>query len=87
MQKLHLEHYAYRFAERVLNSKLALKQEVEAILTSKAIEIATLSRPTFNKVLRDAFTKQGWQDQPHVTCICEEDDPAAKMDFLRIESA
>jgi hypothetical protein len=79
MQKLPLEHYSYRFAEHVPNSKLALKQEVEAILTSKAIQIATLSRPSFNKVLRDAFTRQGWQDQPHV--FAEEDDPAEQDGF------
>ena len=65
----------------MLNSKLAIKQEVEAILTSDALEIATLSRPTFNKVLRESFVAKGWRDQPHV--FGEEDEPGAKMDFLK----
>jgi hypothetical protein len=81
MDKIRLERFSYRFAEQVLNSKLAIKQEVEAILTSEAIELATLSRPAFNKVLRDSFVLKGWADQPHV--FLEEDDPAAKMDFMK----
>ena len=81
MIRIRLERFSYRFAEQVLNSKLAIKQEVEAILTSDALEIATLSRPTFNKVLRESFIAKGWRDQPHV--FGEEDEPGAKMDFLK----
>jgi hypothetical protein len=81
MTTIRLERFSYRFAEQVLNAKLAVKQEVEHILTSDTIEIATLSRPTFNKVLRDAFVGKGWMDQPHV--FADEDDPGAKMDFLK----
>ena len=36
MERIRLERFSYRFAEQVLNSKLAIKQEVEAILTSDA---------------------------------------------------
>jgi len=81
MTTIRLERFSYRFAEQVLNSKLAIKQEVEAILTSEAIEMASLSRPNFNKVLREAFIAKGWHDQPHV--FSDDDDPAAKMDFLK----
>jgi len=81
MTTIRLERYSYRFAEQVLNSKLSIKQELEAILTSEEIELATLSRPQFNKVLRESFVKHGWRDQPHV--FSEEEDPAAKMDFLK----
>src|SRR5438876_11706409 len=81
MHNLRLERFSYRFAEQVFNSKLAIKQEVESILTSTAIQIATLSRPGFNKVLREAFVGKGWKDQPHV--FADEDEPAAKMDFLK----
>jgi hypothetical protein len=81
MIRIRLERFSYRFAEQVLNSKLAIKQEVESILTSDALEIATLSRPAFNKVLRESFVSKGWRDQPHV--FGEEDEPGAKMDFLK----
>lgn len=37
MSKLRLERFSYRFAEQVMNSKLAIKQEVESVLTSEAI--------------------------------------------------
>ncbi len=73
MTRIRLERFSYRFAEQVLNSKLAIKQEVEGILTSDALEIATLSRPTFNKVLRESFVAKGWTDQPHV--FGPEDEP------------
>jgi len=37
MTTIRLERFSYRFAEQVLNAKLAIKQEVEDILTSDAI--------------------------------------------------
>ena len=78
---LRYKTFSYRFAEQVLNSKLAIKDEILSVITDPSIEVATLSRPYFNKVLRDSFTKKGWQDQPSV--FDEEGDPAAKMDFLK----
>ena len=81
MDRIRLERFSYRFAEQVLNSKLAIKQEIESILTSEAIDLATLSRPAFNKVLRESFVAKGWKDQPYV--FSEEDDPTAKMDFMK----
>lgn len=80
MTTIRLDRFSYRFAEQVLNAKLAIKQEVEDILTSDAIEVASLLRPNFNKVLRESFVARGWEDQPHV--FSNENDPAAKMDFL-----
>ena len=81
MTSIRPESFSYRFAEQVLNSKLALKQEVEAILTTEAIEVASLSRPNFNKVLKESFVARGWQDQPHV--FSDDEDLGAKMDFLK----
>jgi hypothetical protein len=81
MNHIRLERFSYRFAEQVLNSKLAIKQEVEGVLTSEKLDTASLSRPNFNKALRESFVARGWQDQPHV--FSEDDDPAAKMDFLK----
>jgi hypothetical protein len=81
MISIRLERFSYRFAEQVLNSKLALKQEVEAILTSEAIEVASLSRPNFNKVLKESFVARGWHDQPHV--FSDDEELGAKMDFLK----
>jgi len=78
---IRLERFSYRFAEQVLNSKLALKNEVEAILTSETIEVATLSRPAFNKVLDQAFVARGWKAQPHV--FSADEDPDARMDFVK----
>jgi len=73
--------YSFRFAEQVLNGKLAIKQEVEAVLTDPAIQIPDLSRPHFNEILNTSFAARGWQTQPPV--FDEPGDPAARMDFLK----
>jgi hypothetical protein len=77
---LRLNRFSYRFAEQVLNSKLALKQEIEDILMSE-VDIKSLSRPKFNELLDEKFKKTGWQCQPYV--FDEPNDPAAKMDFMK----
>jgi len=64
-----------------LNGKLAIKQEIEETLTHHSIQIPTLSRPEFNKVLRNKFIGKGCEDQPAV--FQGEDEPSARMDFLK----
>ena len=78
---IHLQTFSYRFAEQVLNSRLALKQEVEAILTEPGLALNTLSRPTFNHELDVRFTAKNWERQPLV--FSDPTDPAARMDFLK----
>ena len=79
--RLRLERYSFRFAEEVLNSKLMVKQEIEEVLTDSRLEINQLSRPGFNKSLRESFIERGWDDQPKV--FSDDAEPAAKMDFLK----
>lgn len=78
---IRLEKFSYRFAEQVLNSKLALKQEIEDILLDSSIDLHTLSRPKFNEVLDEKFVSKEWKSQPSV--FDEQGDPSAKMDFLK----
>ena len=78
---IRLQKYSFRFAEQVLNSCLAIKEEIDNILTDPSIDISTLSRPNFNKVLEDLFISNGWESQPSV--FDEPRDPSAKMDFLK----
>ena len=77
---MRLHRISYRFAEQVLNSKLALKEEIEQIL-SEPVNPTSLSRPGFNKLLEDRFTSRGWESQP--TVFDDPSDPGAKMDFLK----
>lgn len=79
--KLQLQRFSYRFAEEVLNSKLALKQELEGILQNPKIDIPSLSRPNFNTILNDLFVLSGWEKQPLV--LEGLNDPSARMDFLK----
>lgn len=81
MMRLRLQASSFRFAEQVLNSKLAIKQEVENILLDPSISLPDLSRPNFNSVLEKLFVEHNWEKQPAV--FDEPGDPAAKMDFLK----
>jgi len=79
--RLRLQKYSYRFAEQVLNSKLALKEEIEAILTEQIPDGSVLSRPGLNRVLDERFVAKGWTRQPAV--FQEAEELGAKMDFLK----
>ncbi|MCH7733214.1 MAG: restriction endonuclease, partial [Candidatus Marinimicrobia bacterium] len=76
-----LQRYSFRFAEQVLNSRLAIKKEIEDILFDERILLDTLSRPNFNKLLEELFVDKGWESQPAV--FDEPGDPSARMDFLK----
>lgn len=78
---LRLKNFSFRFAEQVLNSRLAIKQEIEQIITDSKINISELTRPNFNSVLDSLFSEKGWETQPAV--FDEPGDPSAKMDFLK----
>jgi hypothetical protein len=73
--------FVYRFAEQDLNGTVAIKQEIDEALIHPSISTPTLSRPEFNKVLRDKFIGKGWEDQPDV--FKREGEPSARMDFLK----
>ena len=53
---------------------------MEEILTEDT-DPSQLSRPGFNKLLRQRFITAGWEDQPLV--FGDPQDPGAKMDFLK----
>jgi hypothetical protein len=78
---IHLRTFSFRFAEEVLNSKLAHKKDIESILTHKSLDLSELSRPKFNEKLDDLFVDSKWQRQPSV--FNEGDEAFAKMDFLK----
>jgi len=79
--RINLQKYSFRFAEQVLNRKVALKQEIEDILLDPGIELHTLNRPHFNKILEHLFAQKGWETQPKV--FAEKQDPSARLDFLK----
>ena len=78
---VRLRKYSYRFAEQVFNGKLMLKNELEEIIYAATKDLSVLSRPEFNRLLNDEFSKRGWQCQPPV--FSQEDDAYAKFDFLK----
>ena len=78
---LRLQRFSFRFAEQVPNSNLALKQEIERILTDQSIDLSSFSRPNFNEVLEKKFVSKGWTGQ--LSGYYESKDPSAKIDFFK----
>ena len=78
---IRLKKYSYRFAEQVFNGKIELKNELEEIIFESTKDLSILSRPEFNRILKDEFLKKGWINQPPV--FENNDDAYAKFDFLK----
>ena len=83
VQYSHMRYveYSFRFAEQILNSKLALKTEIQQVLSTLQPDLKQLSRPRFNQILREKFVAHSWEDQPLV--FNEPGDASARMDFLK----
>lgn len=79
--KIRLNKFSFRYAEQVFNSKLYLKNEVEEILNVATNDLSVLSRPYFNELLREEFTKRKWENQPQVFDV--ETTAYARFDFLK----
>lgn len=78
---IYLSKFSYRFAEQVLNSKLAVKEQCESIISDSSIDYNDLSRPNFNAILKEKFENLGWESEPRV--FEHKDQPLAKLDFLK----
>ena len=53
----------YRFAEQVLNSRLAVKNEFLDALLTIDLPDEGISRPDFNNIILDALVDKGWNSQ------------------------
>jgi hypothetical protein len=78
---MRLNSYSFKSAEQVLNSKPALKHEIEKAILDIKTPLEELSRPKFNEVIHEGLTSKGWQNQSAV--FNEAWDSAARMDFLK----
>ena len=78
---IRLKKFSYRYAEEVFNGKLVIKNEVEDILYTVTKDLSILSRPVFNNLLNDEFSKRGWTCQPQV--FAGNNDPNARFDFMK----
>jgi len=72
--------FSYRFGEEVLNSKLALKNEIEDAIRHIPCEKECLDRPGLNRALNQLLSERGWTGQPDVFGSGE---GALKLDFLK----
>jgi len=76
---MRFKTFSYRFAEQVLNSKLATKKEIEDIIST--INLGGYSRPKLNDIFRKEFIERGWEEQPRIFETFT--DIAAKIDYLK----
>ncbi len=84
---MNFKTHSYRFADQVLNSKYAIKTELESIIQSIQLPTSDYKRKALNKAFKDAFLSRGWQEQ--VRLFKEEDveedqeAPVSRIDFLK----
>ena len=86
--------YSYRFADEVLNSHIAIKREIEDVISSIESPIAGPEagdkpgtgskpdvRPKLNKLFEEEFAKRGWDRQFRL--FDDPKSPMAKIDFMK----
>ena len=73
--------WSYRFAEQVLNGKLALKKEIEDTIESINFNRNEVTRPKLNQAFRNEFLKRGWKKE--VRIFEDLGEPLAKIDFMK----
>jgi len=84
---MQFETWSYRFADQVLNSKLALKNELESVIHGVQLPTRTYLRPELNRRFEKLFLDRGWQRQPRVfedeDVEAEQTVPFTRIDFLK----
>ncbi len=73
--------WSYRFAEEILNSRLSQKHEVIDVIENIPLPPEEMSRPNLNQAFKDCFEEKGWESEVEV--FAPEDEPAAKIDFMK----
>ncbi len=79
--RIRLKRFNYRYAEEILNSRHEIKKEIENILTNPCIDLSSLSRPDFNRILKEMFEEKGWM--PEAPVFDAESTEKPRMDFLK----
>ena len=74
--------WSYRYAEQILNSKLALRKEIEDALSALYLPPEGLKRPELNIEIEKQLVGRGWAKQPRVAGDREDLDIEAKLDFI-----
>jgi hypothetical protein len=86
--------YSYRFADEVLNSHLAVKKEIEDVISAIESPVAGPEagdkpgagtkpevRPKLTKLFEEQFLKRGWERQFRI--FDDPGSPMAKIDFMK----
>lgn len=86
--------YSYRFADEVLNSHLAVRKEIEDVISAIESPVAAPEagdkpgagakpevRPRLTKLFEEQFLKRGWERQFRI--FDDPGSPMAKIDFMK----
>ena len=80
---MRFDSWSYRYAEQVLNSKLALRKEIEDVIAAIKIPSDGFSRPGLNKEIEKQLVSRGWRTQPRVGGDREDVEIEARLDFIK----
>ena len=75
--------WSYRYAEQILNSKLALKKEIEDAIAALNIPPNGFSRPQLNEEIEKQLLAKGWSKQPRIAGERDDIEIEAKIDFIK----
>jgi len=75
--------WSYRYAEQILNSKLALRKEIEEAIAGVSVPPNGFSRPQLNSEIEKQLVAKGWSKQPRVVGEREDLEIEAKIDFIK----
>jgi len=65
---LRYSWHNFRFAEEILNSKLALKKEIEDIINQLDVDPFGKGAASPHRVIKEAFLRRGWSDEERISC-------------------
>jgi len=75
--------WSYRYAEQILNSKLALRKEIEDAIAAISIPPNGFSRPQLNAEIEKQLVTRKWGKHPRVAGEREDLEIEAKLDFIK----
>lgn len=62
---MRFERFSFRFAEEILNSKLALKNEIETTILGLRLDLGSTLRP--HQQIVNSFLQRGWRPEKSVS--------------------
>ena len=79
--RIALEKYSYHSGEIHLNTRPAIKQEIEDILLTQSTQFNKWSRDEYDQIVRADFMLRGWESSPSI--LDKRGNPITLMDYRK----